>query len=250
MKPKKMSILFVHGMWHAAWCWANFIEYFVKHDYPRESLVPLDLRMHGYIAEDKRVRWISLNRFAEDVEQAVKSVPRPFVVITHSLGGPLMALTVEKIQPDAVVLLAPASRRSVWGASGRFARHHPLRFLWGNVTCDSYQMVATPKLAKEMLFSQDMPEPLLLDCCKHLQQESYLAGLQMLVQRSRYRPWQMPVLVLGAQRDRAVSCKAIHRTAAMLGVKAEIIPGIAHDMMLDVGWEKVAKRVLSWMEEL
>jgi hypothetical protein len=31
---RSTPILFVHGMWHAAWCWAeHFLPYFAQHGY-------------------------------------------------------------------------------------------------------------------------------------------------------------------------------------------------------------------------
>ncbi len=35
-KPKAVSstpILFVHGAWHGAWCWENFLPYFAERGY-------------------------------------------------------------------------------------------------------------------------------------------------------------------------------------------------------------------------
>ena len=38
-------ILFVHGMWHAAWCWEEFfLPYFAQHGYESYAL---SLRGHG-----------------------------------------------------------------------------------------------------------------------------------------------------------------------------------------------------------
>jgi len=40
-----VPILFEHGMWHAAWCWAErFLPYFARHGYPAHAL---SLRCHG-----------------------------------------------------------------------------------------------------------------------------------------------------------------------------------------------------------
>lgn len=44
-KPKfKTPILFVHGAWHGAWCWENFIDYFGNNGF---SCYELDLPCHG-----------------------------------------------------------------------------------------------------------------------------------------------------------------------------------------------------------
>jgi len=42
---RSTPILFVHGMWHAAWCWAeHFLPYFAQHGYVSHAL---SLRGHG-----------------------------------------------------------------------------------------------------------------------------------------------------------------------------------------------------------
>ena len=125
-----------------------------------------------------------------------------------------------------------------------------LRFLWGNISCDSYQMVSTPKLARTCCSRRT---------CHSLSWRSITGSSSRnhscLVSNCSFNALGIAPVAdagfgLGAERDRAVSPVALHRTAAMLDVKAEIMPSIAHDMMLDVGWEEVAKRVLSWVEGL
>ena len=58
----------------------------------------------------------------------------------------------------------------------------------------------------------------------------------------------VPVLVLGAENDAFVSAAAVEATARAYRTEAEICTGMAHAMMLDHGWEKVAGRILSWLQ--
>jgi alpha-beta hydrolase superfamily lysophospholipase len=55
------------------------------------------------------------------------------------------------------------------------------------------------------------------------------------------------MLVLGAEHDTIVTRRQIHRTAAVYGAEAEIFPDMAHDMMLEPGWQAVAERIDSWL---
>jgi hypothetical protein len=41
----------------------------------------------------------------------------------------------------------------------------------------------------------------------------------------------------------------VDATARAYGVSAEIFPGMAHAMMLEPDWRKVADRMLDWLEE-
>ena len=246
-----VSVLCVHGMWHGAWCWDNFKGYFEKPD-RGYRLDPMDLRYHGTSEADKKaLRRVSLSDFTEDVVRAARRQTRPLVMMGHSLGAWLIWNCIDEIKPDAVVLLAPASRASVWGATLWFTRHYPCRSLCTTLSRSSYRMVETLELAKALLFSPHIGREALLKHYARLQEESWLVTRQLLTTPSPYRPHgDIPVLLLGAEGDKAVSPKRIKGTAKKLGVQGEIMPGIAHDMMLDVAWETVAKRVVEWVEEL
>lgn len=58
-----------------------------------------------------------------------------------------------------------------------------------------------------------------------------------------------PLLVLGAERDNMLKRKEIEETAKAYHTKAEIIPGVAHNSMLEQNWRMVADRILSWLNE-
>ena len=55
-----------------------------------------------------------------------------------------------------------------------------------------------------------------------------------------------PVLVMGASGDRIIASREIEATAASYGSRAEIFPNMAHDMMLEPGWQEVAERIMEW----
>ncbi|MBN1137273.1 MAG: alpha/beta hydrolase, partial [Anaerolineae bacterium] len=58
-----------------------------------------------------------------------------------------------------------------------------------------------------------------------------------------------PLLVLGAADDRLISPSEVEATAQAYGVRAEFFPNMAHDMMLEDGWQMVADRILGWLDE-
>jgi alpha-beta hydrolase superfamily lysophospholipase len=58
-----------------------------------------------------------------------------------------------------------------------------------------------------------------------------------------------PLLVIGAQNDNVIFPKMVQATARAYGTQAVMFPDIAHDVMLEAGWEKVAKRILDWLAE-
>jgi alpha-beta hydrolase superfamily lysophospholipase len=67
---------------------------------------------------------------------------------------------------------------------------------------------------------------------------------------SRPRRLQVPVLVMGAERDGIFTVREVRRTARAYRTQAEIVPGMGHDMMLDRGWQQVAERIDAWIWKL
>ena len=244
----KTPLVFVHGAWHGAWCWEeNFLPYFAAHGY--EAHAP-SLRAHG--GNDRsRIRWMRIDDYIDDLAVAVAQIERPPVLIGHSMGGLIVQRYVERTAPAAVVLLASVPPGGILGVMLRMAGRHPLLFLASNAQWSLYPIIHTPKLAREAFFALDMPIEDAHRLWKQLQNESYLAFLDMLLFRHP-RPHlafraNTPTLVLGAADDRIITNDEVRRTAAAYNTEAEIFANLPHDMMLDRLWRTVADRILTWL---
>jgi pimeloyl-ACP methyl ester carboxylesterase len=83
-----------------------------------------------------------------------------------------------------------------------------------------------------------------------MQDDAFLGFLDMLVlDLPRPPKVRTPVLVLGGACDNMLRPSEIHAAARTYGVQAEIIPGVAHNMMLELRWETVAERIIVWLGE-
>jgi alpha-beta hydrolase superfamily lysophospholipase len=240
-------LLFVHGMWHGAWCWAeHFLLYFAKHGY---SSYALSLRGHAGSEGHKRLRWNTLANYVSDVKQVVNEMKRPPVLVGHSMGGMIVQKYLESHQAPAAVLLASAPPKGLLPATLRAAILHPLVFLKVNLTLRTYPVVGTPGLCREMLFSSSMSEPEVEKYYSRMQDESFRAYVDMMfLNLPRPARVKSPVLVLGAANDKAIAVSEVEATARAYGTQAEFFPNMAHDMMLEAGWQAVADRVLSWLQ--
>jgi pimeloyl-ACP methyl ester carboxylesterase len=241
-------VLFVHGMWHAAWCWLeHFLPYFAQHGYVSHAL---SLRGHGASEGHERLCWTRLADYAADVAQVAGQLQKPLVLVGHSMGGMIVQKYLESHQAPAVVLLASAPPRGVLPATLRVARRHPLAFLKANLTLSLFPVIGTPSLAQEAFFSVDMPEEKLTAYFARMQDESYRAYLDMMgLDLPRPKQIKTPMLVLGAANDAFFSSGEIEATARAYSTQAEIFPDMAHDMMLETGWQAVADRILGWLSE-
>jgi hypothetical protein len=66
--------------------------------------------------------------------------------------------------------------------------------------------------------------------------------------RRRRRPALKP-FVLGVGGDRIATPGDVAATAAYYDTTATIVPGLAHMMMLERGWQTVAQPLLTWLEK-
>ena len=245
---RSTPILFVHGMSHAAWCWAeHFLPYFAQHGYVSHAL---SLRGHGGSEGRERLRWTSLAEYISDVEQVVDQIGKPPVLVGHSMGGMIVQKYLESNGAPATVLLASAPPQGLVRPTLRVALRHPLVFTEANLTMSMLPLLSTPQLAQEALFSANMPEDRVRHYFARLQDESFRAYLDMMgLNLPRPERVKTPILVLGAAEDRLISPSEVEATARAYQTQAAVFPDMAHDMMLEVGWQVVADRILGWLGE-
>jgi alpha-beta hydrolase superfamily lysophospholipase len=209
-----------------------------------------DLRGHGNSDGRGRLRWTRIAEYVEDVAQVAQQLPAPPVVIGHSMGGMVVQKYLETHNAPAGVLLASVPPAGVLATTLRIARRHPLEFTRVNLTWSLYPLVATPRLAREAFFSANMPEDQLQAYAERLQDESYLGFLDMLaLNLPRPKRVKTPMLVLGAANDMIFHPNEVEATAPAYNTQAIMFPYMAHDMMVEAGWQGVADRIIAWLAE-
>jgi pimeloyl-ACP methyl ester carboxylesterase len=241
-------LLFIHGMMHGAWCWdVHFLDYFAEHGF---AVHAVNLRGHGHSEGRDRLRWTRIADYVEDVADVVRKLPDPPIVIGHSMGGFVIQKYLEEHPAPGAVLLSSPPPAGLLGTTLRIARRHPLVFAKVNVTGSLLPVIATPQLAREAFFARDVPDEQLLIYWHQLQDESYMAFLDM-VALALPNPEKVttPVLVLGAARDTMLTPTEIAATARAYNTEAQILPDVSHSSMLDPRWQSVAERILVWLKE-
>ena len=253
-KAHLRPVLFVHGAWHGAWCWKKyFLKYFEERGF---AAYALSLRGHGESDTPERFNRTRLSAYVDDLHGVAEKIAshhgRPPVLVGHSMGGAVVQKYLEthpKI--PAAVLMASIPPRGVLRATLRIFRKYPRLFARINWERNLYLLVETPERAKEFLFSEDMPDAEVLEYHRQLGAESYFSYLDTL--RPFYlRPKRVKtrrVLVLGAKNDAIFEPHEIKATASKYKTTAVIFDGMAHDMMLEAEWRKVADRIIAWLQQ-
>jgi short-subunit dehydrogenase/pimeloyl-ACP methyl ester carboxylesterase len=241
-----VPLLFVHGAWHAAWCWDEyFLSYFADKGY---RALAVSFRGHGDSPIFKPLRSCTVNDYVADVKSVADSLSSRPVVIGHSMGGLIVQKYLESNDAPAGVLMASIPPQGNYGSSLRWIQRHPWHAIKMAITGDSLPYINTAELAREKFFSAQTPEPDVLKCAARLQHESKRVSIDcLLLKLPRPQRVTAPVLVLGAEEDGAHTQKEVRATGRAYRTRAEFFPAMGHNMMLEPGWEAVAERIHSWL---
>jgi len=244
-----MPLLFVHGKWHGAWCWEeHFLPYFAAHGY---DCTAFSLRGHAGSEGHNGLRWHSITDYVSDLEQVTGQFETPPVIIAHSMGGFITQKYLESHHNHpAAVLLTPIPPFGLWPTTFNVLRERPLVILKSLANLSLYPIVETPEVARWSLFSDDFPTELLEMYQSKMQNESFRAYLDELgLNLVRTKLAKTSLLIIGAENDAVIKPWMVQRAANKYGKTAEIFPDMAHDVMLERGWENIAQRILEWLEE-
>ncbi len=244
-------LLFVHGSYSDARSWDEyFLPFFAEHGFDAHAL---SLRGHG--RSDGRMRLVTwrLADYVADVARVVADLPAPPVLVGHSMGGMVVQKYLES-HPDAaagMVLMASVPPDGLLPVNMRMAVRHPLAFQQMLMLVWLGPATVTPAAMRGLLLSRDAPEERVWALLDRAQAESQAVGFDMLgLDPLRLDPadLRLPVMVMGAEDDVLVAPSIVADTAAFYDVQADMVPGLAHAMMMDGRWRDAAERILHWVE--
>ena len=244
-KTHATPLLLVHGAWHGAWSWENFLPYFAEEGYEVHAF---SFRGHGNSEGRQGIRWYSATDYVADLASVANSLSTAPVLIGHSMGGYIVQKYLESHTAPAGVLLASIPTVGIIGMVLRMLRRHPASTLRALLTLNTWYFVSTPALAKDYFFSDDFLDDKFMEYYAHIQTESFRLALEAaFLDLSHPRRVTTPLLVLGAQNDRVFTVGEQQRTARAYRTEAIVFPDMAHDMMLEPGWSSVAEQIVAWL---
>ncbi len=243
-------ILFVHGGYCDAWCWEPyFLPWFAQRGY---AAFALSLRGHGESGGRDMLWATGLDDYAADVQRICAKLPVAPILVGHSMGAAIVERLVATRPVRAAALLAPLPPTGLLSVAARLAAEHP-------DTLFRMSQIDPLKVSKEVLaalepfyFSDRIDRATLREAAKHLNSESPRALLDLSLRLH----WRLPddesppMFVLGVHGDRICRPDDVVATARHHGVTATLLPGLAHMMMLEPGWEAVARALHGWMDDL
>lgn len=243
----RTPILFVHGAYVGAWCWEeHFLDWFAARGHAAHAV---SLRGHGGSAGRGQLNDFGLADYAADVARAVESLPRPPVLVGHSMGAMVVQKYLEKATAPAAVLACPVPAYGLMPSSFLLAWTRPALFAGLHSVASGGH--APPEVLEEALFAGSIDPERLARFYRRTQRESRRAlfdmsgwGLPQFWGGAR-----APTLVLGARKDSLIRHDEAQATARLLGAEYRLLEDIGHAVMLDEGWEAAAEAIAGWLEE-
>lgn len=247
-RAKGRPLLFVHGAFAGAWCWSrHFLPYFSTQGF---RACALSLSGHGGSPGRERLDWLSIADYVRDLEQAVGIVGGDPVLVGHSMGGFVVQKYLERASAPAAVLMSSVPPQGLLSSSIALAFSNP--GLFSDLNAMLHRGRASRDALQHALFASPVAPEELRAYYRLMQPESQRAMWDMtffdLPRLKRERC--PPLLVLGAERDILVPPSQAEQVAQAYGTQAEIFAGMGHAMMLEVGWQAVADRIIEWIRAL
>ncbi|TXG70091.1 hypothetical protein EZV62_005026 [Acer yangbiense] len=282
-------LVFVHGSYHAAWCWAeHWLPFFSASGF---DCYAISLLAQGESDAPAGTVAGSLQTHAGDIADFIqKNLCSPPVLLGHSFGGLIIQYYIAKIgneqSPGNLLLLVvfpctdfvlimgliidtetpfrelagavlvcsvPPSGNS--GLVWRYLFSKPIAAFKVTRSLAAKAFQTDLSLCKETFFSSAMGDLLVLRYQELMKKSSRMPLFDLRKLNASLPVPSVPkssieVLVVGAKDDFIVDAEGLNETGRFYGVSPVCVEGIAHDMMLDSSWEKGAAAILSWLDNL
>jgi alpha-beta hydrolase superfamily lysophospholipase len=247
-EKRPTPIVFLHGMCQAAWVWQqHFTSFFAQHGY---ECYAMSLRGHGGSESQERIKSYTMGDYVNDLEQVINRLEKKPVVIAHSMGGLITQMYLKSNQIPAAVLIAPCPHFGILPFFLRYLKRFFISTLKLVVTQNILYAMDTTEKCRVLFFCKDTPEEIIRNFQLRLQDDSFVAFLQMcFLKLANPKVVKTPLLILGGTDDFLFPVREVEMTARAYGTEAVFFQNMNHNMLYDHGWQDVANYIINWLNE-
>lgn len=250
-------IVLIHGAFCGGWAFEGYAQLFAArgaqvftptlrhHDVPQGLRVP------------KELGTTSTLDYASDVENLVRGMKVPPVLVGHSMGGLVAQMVAQRVPVQALVLIAPSAP---WGTlptspweimsaqglylAGQFWNKPLYPEAW---VAETHALDMLPPRERDAVFSRFVPE-------------SGLATFEIMhwpmdLRRATFveaRKVSCPVLCVAGSLDRVNPPRTVASISRRYRNRGDFleVEKASHWLIGEPGWEKTALHVLQWIESV
>jgi non-heme chloroperoxidase len=242
-RPVHPPVLFVHGYFAAGFIFAEWLSFFAARGFPAYAV---NLRGREDSRPGSDIGSASIVDFVDDASRVAQAL-NATTVVGHSMGGLITQKLAERGIAQRVVLICPAPPRGITVLSPRLiakqVKYLPaiLRSRAVNPKADDLRDLVFNRLPR------DVQNELLVRLCPDSGRAAWdMSIVGTPVDASRVR---CPLRIFTCEDDRFIPSGIVQRMGKRYGVPVEVIPGHAHMVVIEPGWEALADRVATWISK-
>ncbi|GHB35010.1 alpha/beta hydrolase [Pseudovibrio japonicus] len=239
-------IIFVHGMWHGAWCWKNYQQKLAETGW--ESIA-ISLPGHGLSPEQRPTAEATLGYYLRFVHEEVQRHDQSPILIGHSMGGALVQWYLKYVgSVKAAVFVASWTATDILKGCLKNAMSIDLLGTALSPFLGYRFQFRSPEITARW-FLADETNPV----AKYIQSQ---LGPESEVVLMQHRPphWRPPLddktpkLWLTASEDAIIPFKHSRDSAALYKATHKVVPHAGHDLMLEDNWEESLSLITTWLQ--
>ncbi|PSB30053.1 alpha/beta hydrolase [Stenomitos frigidus] len=242
------SILFVHGAYHAAWCWEeHFLDYFSNSGY---FAYALSLRGHGN-SESFALQKVGFNEYLEDIKQTIQKLGQQTILVGHSLGGMLVQKYIETNAVPAAVIMSATTPQGLNAVGKRLLSLYPIKTMQMLLTGNPNTFWHSSQVIQNMFLSPEITEDKKNHYTKRIVSQSEPGHLMLkeLPSLKFNRPIKpQRILVLKGKKDALIQDRECNMLADIHQVRPVFLDQLPHDLMLGENWKLAADTTLNWLQ--
>jgi non-heme chloroperoxidase len=242
-------LLFIHGAYVGAWCWAeHFLPWFARRGWEAHAV---SLRGHGASPGRQSLHVTGVDDYVSDVLDVAAGLDRPPVLIGHSMGALVAQRAARRCGAPAMVLMAPVPPQGLGASLFSLALRDPPLFYALNAMQLGADDVSAFRTVRDYLFSASLSEADVVRYLRRTQRESQRVLLELQWPQHFWIAPSVgvPCMVIAGADDAFFPTAMMEEAARFHGVTADVLPDMAHVMMLEPHWLDVAQRVHAWLDQ-
>ena len=242
------TVVMTHGAFCGGWVFEAFRAPFEAQGW---TVLAPDLPGHSGAGG---VAGLSMTDYAKAIEAICADLPERPVLLGHSMGGLVSQMAARRVQPRALVLLAPSAP---WGVSGSSIEEAITAF--GVSMADPFwsSSVNADRTLMRLHGLDRVPAEACTAILERLTPESGRAVREVLnwwldpfmTTSVGTGPLPCPSLAIAGERDVVHPSATVRQTAQRIGASFRVMPGMSHWLIGEAGWEAVAETTLAWLAE-